>query len=343
MFAVSALLMGPGTPAAQDVPVDLELVLAVNVSGSIDDYEARLQRQGCIDALTDPAVLDAVTPGPFGRIAVTYVEWAGEHYQRTVLDWTVLGDAESAKAFVDRLSFEPLLSKRWTSISKAIDYAATLFTDNSYEGLRQVIDISGDNPNNRGRPVVQTRDAAVAAGITINGLPILNDRPNPWGGPPSRNLDIYYRDYVIGGPGTFMVVAEGFEDFGTAIRSKLIREIAWPPDAPDAPVRAAAAPPAASVGPAPRRSAGCGRIARSPGHRMPPTAATTLCLGGQVPDVVFKVQFQVLASAPSRPQTMRRKGDQSRLERSPRAGTQDQWSGDRQGDAVHADPSIERQ
>jgi Protein of unknown function (DUF1194) len=224
---LAALISVPTLPAtAQDLPVDLELVLAVDISGSVDEVEARLQREGYIAALRHPHVIQAIQGGMFGRIAVTYIEWAGDHYQRTMLDWTVIEDAASASEFADALAETPLMTAHWTSLSGAIDYAATLFEGNGLKGFRQVIDISGDGYNNRGRPVEFARDEAVAAGITINGLPIVNDRPNPWGGRPPVDLDLYYEERVIGGPGAFIVVAEDYTAFASAIFSKLLLEIA---------------------------------------------------------------------------------------------------------------------
>jgi hypothetical protein len=224
---LAALIAAPGVPAAaQEVPVDLELVLAVDISGSVDEVEALLQREGYIAALRHPQVIEAIQGGMFGGIAVTYVEWAGDHYQRTMLDWSLLDGADSAYAFADALAETPLLTAHWTSLSGAIDYAVPLFDENGFEGFRRVIDISGDGHNNRGRPVEHARDEAVATGITINGLPIVNDRPNPWGGRPPINLDLYYEQRVIGGPGAFMVVAEDYTAFASAILSKLLLEIA---------------------------------------------------------------------------------------------------------------------
>jgi hypothetical protein len=224
---LTALLGTPAVPAvAQDTPVDLELVLAVDISGSVDEVEALLQREGYMAALRHPQVIDAIEGGMFGRIAVTYVEWAGDHYQRTMLDWSLLEGADSAFAFADALAESPLATAHWTSLSGAIDYAVPLFDNNGFEGFRRVIDISGDGHNNRGRPVEYARDEAVAAGITINGLPIVNDRPNPWGGRPALDLDLYYEHRVIGGPGAFIVVAEDYKAFASAILSKLLLEIA---------------------------------------------------------------------------------------------------------------------
>ena len=222
------ILSTPLAPAAQEagLPVDLELVLAVDISGSIDHVEARLQREGYVRALAHPEIVQAIQSGMFGRIALTYFEWANDQHQQTVLDWTLVSDEQSAKALAGALAEAPLATGRWTSISGAIDYGLTLFDGNGFEGFRRVIDVSGDGYNNRGRPVEWARDEAAAAGITVNGLPILNNRPNPWGGPAPADLDRYYKDRVIGGPGAFIVVAEDFTDFARAIMSKLLLEIA---------------------------------------------------------------------------------------------------------------------
>ncbi|MHA1108828.1 MAG: DUF1194 domain-containing protein [Alphaproteobacteria bacterium] len=207
------------------MPVDLELVLAVDVSGSIDEQEAQLQRQGYVDAIADPEVIRAIQSGILRRIAVTYFEWAGDGWQMPVLDWTVIGGPEAARNFAQKLKQAPIGSGPWTSISDAIDFSAALFLGNGLEGTRRIIDISGDGPNNTGGLVVPARDEAVAKRITINGLPIVNDRFN-FSRLPMPNLDLYYRHCVIGGPGAFMVVANGFRDFARAIRRKLILEIA---------------------------------------------------------------------------------------------------------------------
>ena len=218
--------------AAQARAVDLELVLAADISGSMDLEEAILQRQGFVEALRHPEVIEAILSGPLQRIAVTYVEWAGEHYQTTLVDWTEIGDAESAAAFAKDVEAPPVTTALWTSISTLIATAARKFEDNGFEGERRVIDISGDGPNNRGVYVVDARDRAVAAGIVINGLPIVNDRPGPYGLAPLPNLDFYYEDCVIGGFGAFVVVANGFADFARAIRRKMLLEIAGPPSPP---------------------------------------------------------------------------------------------------------------
>jgi hypothetical protein len=226
-FAAIALCLSLATPAlAADIPVDLELVFAVDVSGSVDWEEATLQRRGYIDALRSDEVINAIKSGPYGKIAVAYVEWAGTYLQRTVIDWTVLDGRESADAFTDILSKADIESGPWTSISSAIQYAVPMFARNEFQGTRRVIDISGDGPNNLGAPVTEARANAIAAGITINGLPIVNDRMGPGNTRNIRDLDKYYRDCVIGGPGAFMVVANNFSDFALAIKRKLIFEIA---------------------------------------------------------------------------------------------------------------------
>lgn len=216
---------------AQGLPVDLELILAVDVSGSVDEVEAQLQRNGYVIALTSERVLNAIRAGENRRIGVAYVEWGGAQYQRTIVDWTVIEDEASANAVAAQIAASPYVAIRWTSISGAIDYSMTVFQTSPFESTRRVIDISGDGKNNNGRDVVSARDAAVAAGVTINGLPILNSRVGGrgYGGrgfPSDPDLDVYYQNFVIGGPGAFMVPAESFDTFANAIQSKLIREIA---------------------------------------------------------------------------------------------------------------------
>lgn len=211
-------------------PVDLELALAVDVSGSIDRDEAELQRDGYLKALLDPRVLQAIAGGQRKRIAVTYCEWASYGYQRLAVDWTAISGRPSAEAFVKRLAAAPISTERWTSISGALEFAMKRFDANPYRGPRRVIDISGDGRNNNGRDLGETRAEALAQGIVINGLPIVNDRPTRWGTPPERDLDLYYRDNVIGGPGAFYIVADGFQSFAAAIRTKLVREIAMRPE-----------------------------------------------------------------------------------------------------------------
>ena len=225
---VAALLaaggaLSPWSAKAQEV--DLQLVLAIDISRSIDEEEARLQREGYIAAFLSPQVHRAVASGRYGRIGVTYMEWAGTATQRVVVDWTLIDGPAAAKAFVGRLHVSPYMSASWTSISGAIDFAMALFDVSPFNGGRRVIDISGDGRNNQGRPAADARDDAVRRGVTINGLPITTDRPN-FGRPAERDLDLYYEKNVIGGPDAFLVVAESFQAFGQAIVSKLIKEIA---------------------------------------------------------------------------------------------------------------------
>lgn len=219
-------LPGPVSPASSPMQkVDLELVLAIDISGSIDEEEARLQRQGYIDALTSPEVLSAIRSGYHKRIAVTYFEWAGYELEFMIVPWKLIHDLESARAFSSALATASSSSGRRTSISGAIDFAIPLFQKNAFEGPRQVIDISGDGPNNSGPLVTIARDKAIRAGLTINGLPIINDRLSNSGRPPMPDLDLYYRNCVIGGPRAFIVVAEDFKSFARAIRKKLVLEI----------------------------------------------------------------------------------------------------------------------
>lgn len=229
ILALALALAAPaGAPAAGELPVDLELVLAVDVSGSVDEVEARQQRQGYVAAFRDPLVHRAIEQGGFQRIAVTYVEWAGAAYQQTVVGWTLLDGPEACERLASALAEAPLGRGRWTSISAAIDYAAGLFDDNGYAGERRVIDISGDGTSNNGRSLDAARWEALDRGLVINGLPILNDRPQPFGMPTPRQvaLDDYYERWVIGGPGSFMIVATDFDDFRRAVLAKLVREIA---------------------------------------------------------------------------------------------------------------------
>lgn len=236
-IAVLGLLAVAQRPAAAE-EVDLELVLAVDTSGSVDPVEARLQRGGYVTAFTDRRVVDAIVRGTIGRIAVTYFEWAGPGFQRILVPWRIIDGPESAASFAAEIEDNNFVSMRGTSISGAIDFAAPLFDANAFEGLRRVIDVSGDGVNNGGRWVQTARDQAVAKGIVINGLAILGDGPGGGGGGGGDfdrgfgwrynvpDLDKYYEENVIGGPGAFVVVAKDFGAFADAIVAKLIREIA---------------------------------------------------------------------------------------------------------------------
>ena len=225
-LVIIGCLLFPRYGMAENRAVDLELVLAVDISRSMDLEEAALVRQGFVSALRHPEVIAAIERGPLGRIAVTYVEWGGERYQITRVDWAEVANAASAAAFAEAVERSSVILVEWTSISGAIAFAAQRLEDNGFQSARRIIDISGDGPNNSGPYVNQVRDWAVTNGIAINGLPIINDRPNLYGYPPFPDLDLYYQDCVIGGPGAFMVVAKGFRDFARAILSKMVTEIA---------------------------------------------------------------------------------------------------------------------
>ncbi len=224
-MGVAGLLAAAPVRAATARVVDLVLVLAVDVSRSVDYEEFQLQREGYAQALTSPEVLNAIKTGQIGAIAVTYFEWSGFDQQKTIVPWTVVDDLASAEAVASRILEAERPFAGYTSISNAIDYGMVLLEASPHEGLRQVIDISGDGSNNSGRPILLARDEAVAKGITINGLPIVNDRPSPFGRI-EINLEDYYKTTVIGGPGAFHVVAQDFQAFGQAIRAKLVKEIA---------------------------------------------------------------------------------------------------------------------
>ena len=195
---------------------------------SIDAEEASLQREGYMIALTDPDVINAIQGGILRRVAVTYIEWAGG--QQTVVDWRIIEGAASAAGFVSQLQAAPRFSGANTSISGALDYAASLFDGNGFNGTRRVIDISGDGRNHSGRPLMFARADVLANGMTINALPML--RYDPSGQELNPGLDRYYEDRVVGGPGSFMVPADGTDAFPAAIRKKLIIEISGT-DAPD--------------------------------------------------------------------------------------------------------------
>jgi len=231
--SVVAFCLGVGLAGrALAEKVDLELVLAVDVSGSMDLRELEVQRDGYVAALSHPEVVRAIQSGYIGKVALVYVEWAGPGLQAVAVPWTVVHDADSARAFAAAVAAYPVTRKRGTSISGALAFAAGLFDDNGFEGTRRVIDISGDGPNNMGVPVLPARDGVLARGIVVNGLPLLI-RPSlstAYGG---FDLDQYYRDCVIGGPGAFVMAVREMERFAEAVRRKLIFEIAGlPPPSP---------------------------------------------------------------------------------------------------------------
>jgi hypothetical protein len=222
-LAAGGTLISRVSPAHAAAQVDLLLVLAVDVSRSIDEEEAELQRQGYRMAMTDPAVLAAAGGGPHGAIAVADVEWAAASYQSLVIPWTRIAGSDDGTAWSDRLARSPRKSITWTSISGALAFSRQALADSPFEGTRRVIDVSGDGPNNNGPLPEPERDRLVLEGVTINGLPIVNDRPDF--GRVKEGLEPYYRNSVIGGPGAFVIVAEDFAAFGSAIRRKLIKEI----------------------------------------------------------------------------------------------------------------------
>lgn len=209
--------------------VDLLLVLASDVSRSVDHAKFQLQREGYAAAVADKRVIEAITAGRHRRIALAFVEWSGVTAQRVVIDWTVIDGPDAARRFGDQLIELPRSFAERTSISGGIDFSLSLLERAPYEAPRQTIDVSGDGTNNSGRDVSLARDEAVAKGATINGLVILSDRPmiwNPEHTNPPGGLEYYYRSNVVGGPGAFVMVAEDFNSFGQAIVKKLIAEIA---------------------------------------------------------------------------------------------------------------------
>jgi len=225
VFLCLALVPSAALAAEQ---VDLLLVLAVDVSRSIDAGKFQLQREGYAAALSNPRVLDAVRSGRNGRIGVIFVEWSGVGNQKVVIDWTMIGDAEAAKSFGDHLLEAPRSFADRTSISGGIEFAMAQLALAPYQSARRTIDVSGDGTNNSGRDVTALRDEAVSRGITINGLPILSENPMSWNPDhtnPPGGLENYYRNNVIGGPGAFVMVAKNFNTFGEAIISKMIAEV----------------------------------------------------------------------------------------------------------------------
>lgn len=223
LAAFSALVLPPADRAA-DRPVDVELVLAVDISDSMDADEQALQRRGYRSALTDRRILEAVAGGRWGRIAVTYVEWAGPSTQRIVVPWAVIDGAASAARFARRLEGPTRTFNDGTAIGAALAFSGALLDRNRYAGARRVVDVSGDGVNNAGPPVAPVRDALAARGITVNGLPILARRGASAYSIP--DLATYYRDCVTGGTGAFTIAIDRFDAFDDAILRKLALEIA---------------------------------------------------------------------------------------------------------------------
>jgi hypothetical protein len=218
------------------VAVDAELVFAVDISYSMNSEEQRLQRAGYVAALKSAEFLHALQSGPLGKVAIAYMQWSSYVDQNIVLNWSLVDGPQSAEAVADKLGEAPYRRAARTSISGGIDFAAQMFEGNGYNAARRIIDVSGDGPNNNGRPVVEARDEAIAKGFVINGLPLVGIRP--YIGPADiQDLDIYYQDCVIGGDGAFMITVHSPKDFVDATRNKLVREIAALPPSPERPIR----------------------------------------------------------------------------------------------------------
>ncbi|MGH6760088.1 MAG: DUF1194 domain-containing protein [Phyllobacterium sp.] len=208
-----------------DVPVDVELVIAVDASRSMERFEQEIQRHGYVAAFRHQEIAKAILEGVHGKVAVVYVEWAGAGLQRVIVPWTLVDSRDAAAAFADELDQPVPSTQSRTSLSGAIDFSTALFDGNGFAGMRRVIDVSGDGSNNQGRPVTQARDETVAKGITINGLPLMTrgTRLLEWN---DDQLDVYYSNCVIGGPGAFMIPVNDWAQFTEAVRRKLVLELA---------------------------------------------------------------------------------------------------------------------
>jgi hypothetical protein len=226
LMSTAAAALAPPAAASAEELVDLQLVLAVDVSRSMDQDEQQLQRDGYVGAFRHPDILNAIHSGPYGRIAVTYLQWAGAFYQEVLVPWRILESKEDAYAFADELAKVPLTQETRTSISGALNFAADVFRSSNAASERRTIDVSGDGSNNDGVPLVPVRDRVVASGIVINGLPILLRPSNLFGPLGTIPLDEYYRNCVIGGRGAFVIPILDKREFETAIRRKLVLEIA---------------------------------------------------------------------------------------------------------------------
>ena len=232
--AALACLIGAmaGPAGARAETVDLLLVLAADVSRSIDEDEFNLQRKGYAQAMTDPRVLRAISGGRHHAIAVTFVEWSGAADQNVVIDWTLVRDEEGAAGVAATMLSAPRSFLGRTSISAAIDFAMQRLAAAPDRADKRIIDVSGDGTNNAGRSITEARDEAVAAGVTINGLAIINTRSSPgyaFHTQPPGGLPKYYEENAIGGPGAFLIHIEDFNSFAEAITRKLVSEIAGIP------------------------------------------------------------------------------------------------------------------
>jgi len=230
ILGVATLVLAMAGVARAAEQVDLLLVLASDVSRSVDTRKFELQRQGYAAALSNPRVVEAIKSGPHGKIAICFVEWSGATSQKVVIDWTIVSDMASARRIGDQMLELPRSFADRTSISAGLDFAMSLLERAPFEAPRRTIDVSGDGTNNSGRDIASARDEVLAKGVTINGLVILSDTPLPWNPEhtnPPGGLDSYYRNNVTGGPGSFVMVAENHDSFGQAIVKKMIAEIAW--------------------------------------------------------------------------------------------------------------------
>jgi len=225
-FGVACVMSSIAASADDRLEVDLELILAVDVSRSIDGNEHRLQREGYVAAFRHPDLLRAIASGPIGRIAVVYIEWAGQRHQSVAVPWTILADADDASAFANALASQPILPEAGTSISASLMFAERIFAVSGTQAFRRAIDISGDGINNDGPPLEPVRQRLIANGITINGLPIDIGRDGQ-----DRIAD-YYEDCIVGGPQAFAIAVGDEAGFADAIRRKLVLEIAWLPALP---------------------------------------------------------------------------------------------------------------
>lgn len=237
-LAYSALIaLNSSVAHADQIEVDAELVLAVDVSRSMTANELEIQRRGYAEALVSKEVVSAITSGLIGRIAVQYVEWAGEYSQRIIVDWTMISSLEEAEAFASSLTAHFNSSMRRTSISGGLKFAADQLDDNDYVSNKRIIDVSGDGPNNSGEPVTIARDEVLARDIVINGLPLMT-REGMGSQFHLEDLDVYYENCVIGGPASFVLPVLSWEEFPTAVRQKLILELAGhrPPGRRDIPL-----------------------------------------------------------------------------------------------------------
>lgn len=228
LFTILFVLAAASHPVqAERIEVDVELVLAVDISRSMNPDELEIQRKGYAAALTSPAVVAAIRSGMLGRIALSYVEWAGSHHQDVIVPWTLVESQEDAERVAAAILAHTTFGARRTSIASALAYGAMAIETNDFKGLRRVIDVSGDGPNNQGPQVDLMRDAVVAKGIVINGIPLMTrDALSSRYG--IEDLDLYYAACVIGGPGAFVIPVRAWTEFANAVRQKLVLEIAGP-------------------------------------------------------------------------------------------------------------------